>query len=484
MKAILRKVWGALTAYPRSYDDYIGFGRWLVYKKLLVLLGCALLLLAGFGAWWLLRPEEPFTLPVFYELDDRLKTFSGEAVLVDEQREVVYRGQVLNGLPSGQGRRFQPPGERLVYEGDFSGGRYDGLGKLYQDGELVYQGEFCEGDFSGSGTLYQGEELLYQGGFAHGLYSGSGSLFQKGRLVYRGGFLENLYHGEGTLYGADGAAVYTGGFAYGQFEGEGTRFDPSGRAVYQGGFRNGLYDGTGCLYAEDGRLSFQGSFVQGIPDRFGSLYNAQGQLLYEGNIREGKPDFLELLGLPIPEVCERVRELPVLYYGGGYVGYLYQELGFACISRYDYTGFRTLAPADLYPGLTGEEGPPEPDSPSLFAQPADNLVANTLLVTGAQFFMQVPDRGVLLEQPEMTGFAAFLESRLAGIDDPLRWEDSPARTVQRGDHLYEVVDLPERAEYNGVRRFRNGISYLYREQESSKGGVPGVIFLEKARVGG
>lgn len=484
MKTALQKIWSALTAYPRSYDDYIGFGRWLVYKKLLVLIGCALLLFLGIAAWWLFRPEEPFTLPVFYELSDQLKPFSGEAILVDEQKKVVYRGQIADGLPSGRGRQFQPPDETLVYEGDFSGGRYDGLGKLYQDGALVYEGEFREGRFSGSGTLYRDGEIHYQGQFAHGLYSGSGSLFQKGDLSYRGGFLEGLYHGEGVLYGADGSAVYAGGFAYGKFEGEGTAFDPSGRPVYQGGFRNGLYDGPGSLYSEDGRLTFQGTFIQGVPDRFGSLYNAQGQLLYTGNIREGRPDLLGLLGLPISEICERVRELPVIYYGSGYVGYLYQELGFACISRYDYTGFRALGPADLYPDLTGAGEASEPDSPSLFAQPADNLVANTLLVTGMQFFSQVPDRGVLLEQPELTGFSAFLASRLAGISDPLRWEDSPARTVRRGDHLYEVEGLPEQVEYNGVRRFRNGVSYLYREQEVSKGGVPGMIFLEKSRIGG
>ena len=42
--SLLKKVWAVLTKYPDSWEDYIPIGRWMIYKRLPVLLLLAALL--------------------------------------------------------------------------------------------------------------------------------------------------------------------------------------------------------------------------------------------------------------------------------------------------------------------------------------------------------------------------------------------------------------------------------------------------------
>ena len=524
MFATLANLLRALLPQPQTYEDYYTVNGWLIYKKLVPILLCVVLLLVlvlGFYLVDLFRTEDTdLSIPVFYIQDEALKKFSGEAILVDADREVLYQGQVVQGKRLGEGVAFSPSDQTVVYEGEFLDDCYSGKGKQYRLNQLVYEGSFLEGLYSGEGTLYASPQIVrYQGQFAKGVYQGAGVLYHPDgkQILYEGSFAGGLYEGDGALYRADGSLLYTGGFRKGIYSGAGAEYSAQGEIIYAGEFKNGLRDGMGSLYHEDGiRLTFAGQFVKGVPARTGSLFNRQGQLLFSGAIYDGQADYLSLLGLPITEIGKQVSELPVIYYGSGYVGYLYRELGFALICRYDYTAEVSLAADSFYDRLLSSyaagsdygigggginsqaaedftAAPPDaaasssgvPAGTELFASPEDNLVADTMLVVGSRLWAQIPQaQGVAVEKSEQTGLEAFMESRVASIENPAVLLESEPVVLRRGDHLYEVVDMESTVPYDGVGHYQDTISFYYRAASLEKGAIPAVVLCSKARFGG
>ena len=69
--SLLKKVWAVLTKYPDSWEDYIPIGRWMIYKRLPVLLLLAALL--AVVIFWHLKPG-PVEIPVFEETEAALKS--------------------------------------------------------------------------------------------------------------------------------------------------------------------------------------------------------------------------------------------------------------------------------------------------------------------------------------------------------------------------------------------------------------------------
>lgn len=484
MKEFFGKLWASITACPTSLGDYVGVGRWLIYKKFLVVVSVIAVLAVGVLIWWLARgsePEKPFEIPVFYYYEDRLKVFSGEAILLNEADEVVYRGQISAGLRNGRGKELSSPDETVVYDGDFLGGFYSGRGKLYHYGILLYEGDFVNGLYDGSGRVYKGDKLLYDGQFVEGKYRGDGILYDGSKTLYEGEFLNGLYDGAGVLYEKGGMALYTGGFSKGKYSGSGILTTPDGDTIYEGGFLNGLYEGEGSLYSDGGvRLLLKGVFLKGNFDRNGSIYNTQGQLLYSGNIYGGGVDYIGLLGLSAVAVLEQVKELPIIYYSDGCVGYLYRELGFAAVMRYDYAKVSGIVPNE-----EATEEAISANSSELFWSRSDNLVINTLLIEGARLYEQVPmKKGTSVRKAKLTGFEAFMESRLGGDDNYAYLGALAAQVLQRGDHLYEITGLSEEVDYNGVGFFQSDVYYYYRKEMVDKDGFPGVIISEKAKYGG
>lgn len=491
---LLKKLWALLTAYPDSWDDYYPLGhRWLVYKRLPFLLG----ILLAVALIWLLRPSAPQKIPEFFVDDPALKQYSGQAILKTPDGGVIYRGQVAMGLRSGYGVELSTDGadERTAYEGGFLQGRYHGEGTLYSpNGEKLYEGAFQNGLYDGPGALYAAGKALYRGQFAQGLYNGLGTLYQGEEKLYEGSFLDGRYDGEGTLYGKDGELIYTGGFRRGGYDGQGVELSPDGEKLYEGGFRNGLRDGEGTLYSGK-RFRFQGVFTGGEPGPSGSLYNGQGQMLYSGPAYRGQPDYLALLGMPLAEMQTCVKEVPSIYYDQDEAGFLYRELGFAALARYDYSALDPTPSGGMPPILGGDgvQATPEPApfqqmleqgfDTSLFSAPEDNLVAGTILVEGARLSGQIPADVIPVSGRAQSPFEAFMMSRVAGIADPMAMARFPAQAMKRGDHLYEVSGLSEIApgQLDGI--FRETIYYLWEAGAAQKG-TPPVILCSKAKFGG
>ncbi|WP_411676827.1 MORN repeat-containing protein [Caproicibacter sp.] len=515
MKKLLKALWKKIVAYPTSWKDYVTVGRWMIYKKLLIIVSVLIPVLAVALICFFSR-QPAGAVPVFRESDAKLKLYSGQAVvLMNQGNQKIYAGQVAAGKYSGSGQLYSPSDGTLIYSGDFSEGKYSGQGSLYNGKQLLYEGGFLNGLYSGSGTLYSGSNVLYSGQFANGAYDGTGTLYEGKNILYSGQFAGGAYNGEGTLYAngvkryeggfknglysgqgflyTQGKLIYTGSFAQGKRDGQGVQTTPDGVKVYEGAFRNDCYDGEGKLYSGGGaRLQFEGNFIQGKPGPSGSIYNARGQLLYSGAVYEGSVDYLSLLGIPVSTLQTEVKEVPEIYYGSGFVGYLYPELGFAFLTKYNYSADVPQNPEP--PPLSGSEstasnplssGAIGGKDTSLFAKPEDNLVVNTLLVEERFFSLQMPEN----ESPSavknnITGFEELMESRLARISYSSFRQCYQPRTAVRGDHLFEAPDLPETVEFTGKSFDQNEITYFYRTSDCTKDGVPWVIFCEKDKKNG
>ena len=476
---LLKKAWAVLTKYPDSWDDYIPIGRWMIYKRLPVLLLLAALLAAGI--LWHRKPE-PDPIPQFEETEAAFKSYSGPAVITQEGL-TVYQGQVEKGLRSGLGSEYSGPEGTLIYEGGFLQNQYHGSGKLYEKGSLLYEGGFQQGFYEGEGTLYEKGETLYQGHFSKGIYYGYGVLFAKGQKIYEGSFFNGLYDGAGTLY--DGERVlYTGSFAKGKYEGQGIEFTPEGAKQYEGAFRAGKYDGSGILYREN-HFQFQGTFVEGMAGPFGSIYNAQGQLLYTGPARQGQVDYPVLPGLPFAKIREYVQEVPTIYYRQGKAGFLYRELGFAALIRYDNASLRQALPVIGGGGFPADvmEGMAETDTDIfLFYSPGDDLTVEQIMVEGNRLAGLLPE-GVTALPMAMDGLEAFLVSRLASISNPAVLLEFPAWGRKRGGSLYEVADLPDQDWGQWVGIYQDTLYYFWPAGGLEKGAAPAIL-IGKAKFSG
>lgn len=509
MKKLLQKLWKTIVAYPTSWNDYVPVGRWLIYKKLLILL-VVIILSAGFVVIFLFCFRQPAsTIPVFHESDEKLRVYSGQAiVLMDHSNQKIYTGQIAAGKYSGNGQLYSPSdglliysgdfseekysgqgnlysGKQLLYEGSFLNGYYNGNGILYSGSDVLYSGQFANGFYDGTGTLYDGKNTLYSGQFSNGIYSGKGTLYQSGVKLYEGGFDNGLYSGQGFLY-AKGKLVYTGSFVQGKKDGQGVQTSPDGTKIYEGSFHNDFYDGQGKLYSSSGtRLQFSGNFIQGKPGPSGSLYDAHGQLLYTGAIYEGSVDYLSLLGIPVSALQAEVKEVPLIYYGSGYVGFLYQQLGFAFITKYDYSAnAASTAPSsslESSAASTVSSASSSESGVSLFAKAADNLVVNTLLVNEQDFSLQMPVGNFpSVSKSGISGFEELMESNLARIRNASFRPNYQPHIEIRGDHLFEAMMLPNTSGFVGKCFSQDEITYFYRTSDCTKDGTPWVIFCEKS----
>ncbi len=355
---------------PTKREDFVETRRLFIAKSFLVYLviGAAVLGLIGYFVVWPWMVSKFFTAHL-YKQDKVVEAYNGKVVLYydnqkeapmvqgrlqegmlqgagkafDEQGRVLYEGTFANGLYDGQGSLYQEG--VLVYEGEFAAGLYEGRGKLYEDGQLVYEGGFAGGLRNGTGTAYSNEKPIYKGTFADDLYEGEGSEFyQDGTLKYRGGFAQGLYAGAGAGYYENGQMEYKGEYLGGQYEQNGTLYAKDGRRIYEGGFHAGLYQGDGILRTDrdwlikgsfeagapvgdveitrdNGKLYYTGQVAGLLPDGEGTLYASNGVAIYRGVMRRGVADIGALLNKPVEEVRTVFADASLIETGGKKAGF-------------------------------------------------------------------------------------------------------------------------------------------------------------------
>ena len=144
----------------------------------------------------------------------------------DRRRQFWYTGRRRMEYPNGD-----------VYDGNWSGGKYDGKGIF----------------LSQSGYRYEG---IWRGGKRHG----AGRETLPDGMVYDGEFVDNARHGRGVLkwpkgVGGGGEGEYIGEFQEGKRGGRGRQVwrDGDGKLyVYEGDWEDDLMHGQGTIW-EDGR---------------------------------------------------------------------------------------------------------------------------------------------------------------------------------------------------------------------------------------
>ncbi|XP_044919507.1 MORN repeat-containing protein 1 isoform X8 [Mustela putorius furo] len=178
------------------------------------------------------------------------------------------------------------PNPFFRYDGEWSGGRMHGQGKLlFKDGSY-YEGEFVDGEITGegcrlwasSGDTYSGQFVLgepqgyglmkykagghYEGELTHGLREGHGHLVDQDGQAYWGSFHNNKRHGQGHMVFRNGDK-YEGDWVRDQRQGHGVLFRADG-STYKGQWHGDVFSGLGQLTHCSGAV-YRGMWINGRP---------------------------------------------------------------------------------------------------------------------------------------------------------------------------------------------------------------------------
>ncbi len=157
----------------------------------------------------------------------------------------VYEGEWKNGSPNGHGKWREKNANNSNYEGDFVDGLFDGYGVKKWDCNIhYYKGEWKQGRYHGKGICcaYDG---TWDGEWVNGHINGNGSFTSKKGWVFTGKAIEHWeIEGMGTITFPNGD-IYVGevGSSYDSManlsmHGEGT-YTYSDGSTYQGRFHYG-----------------------------------------------------------------------------------------------------------------------------------------------------------------------------------------------------------------------------------------------------
>lgn len=339
---INKKIREILNVKPKSREDYVTVGIFWISKKLLyflILASCAGVFI--YFTWF--APQVADTVSstnvvttTYYDYDDMdLSAFSGKANIRAANGEVVYTGDIADGVCTGMGTLWN------------------------QDGVLIYEGAFENNAYAGAGTIYySNKQAKYKGNFINSQFSGSGQLFyEDGTIAYEGNFENGMYSGAGTLY------------------------DEKGNMLYTGNFVNGNYSGSGTLYYENGVKEYEGEFYIGKMQGAGTYYSSTGKQLFTGNFAKDEIQYESLLDTTMDTVLTMCSEAPKIYYSSGTTCFVFEKLGIAletdCIVAMKKQETDSEEGSDWYLPDSGEEEElPEQGEDTVTVEFADDTTAD------------------------------------------------------------------------------------------------------------
>ena len=171
---------------------------------------------------------------------------SKEYAITDEDYpDYYYEGQLKKNKPDGDGILENGSSGLDIYIGEFSKGKYDGLGmecicETPSEYE-VYIGEYKDGKKNGYGFHTLGNSYYAVGDFKKDKLDGTASVYMDGILRYEGELRKGKASGKGKSYYESGKLMYEGEFKNGDFNGKGTKYDEDGNEVYSGKWKDGDY---------------------------------------------------------------------------------------------------------------------------------------------------------------------------------------------------------------------------------------------------
>ena len=201
------------------------------------------------------------------------KYISGKYLYEDGK---YYEGELKNNIPNGRGIKYLSNG-KIIYEGDFIDGKFQGNGKyIYDNGEL-YLGQWKNGFRNGKGTYcYKNGNIMYIGDWINDKYEGTGRYILENGEFYVGQWKNGFRNGKGTYCYNNGNIMYVGDWVNDKYEGTGKYIWENGE-FYIGQWKNGLKHGKGTLYFKDGNVMYEGYYINDsaarIKEEFDSLVN-------------------------------------------------------------------------------------------------------------------------------------------------------------------------------------------------------------------
>ncbi len=203
-----------------------------------------------------------------------------QGVLVEGEIELdegIYTGQLLDGIPSGEGTWEHPDGSN--YEGHWQEGLAHGYGIMVWPSGDKYEGQWQEDEIHGEGTYISVDGTRYEGSWVNDMRHGHGVITWPSGDSYEGEWRGDLINGKGTMRWNDGR-LYVGTFSDNMRHGEGKMSYPDG-AVYNGEWQNDIKEGFGTFTFPGGEI-FEGEFSN-------DQMHGQGKIIY--------PDSTELTGI-------------------------------------------------------------------------------------------------------------------------------------------------------------------------------------------
>ncbi len=174
----------------------------------------------------------------------------------------LYLGKKKKSLPNGFGMLVR---NDTLFMGKFKEGKlHEGEVGIYTIAEHVaipvFTGIYRKGKPQGLGCIYENGNLLYSGSIKNGLKHGLGKDYVDGVLSFDGAYKKGLRDGVGREY-KKGILSYEGEWCKGVRDGYGIAYNERGVIIYDGDWENDLYDGHGKLY-ENGQC-VEGKWSEG-----------------------------------------------------------------------------------------------------------------------------------------------------------------------------------------------------------------------------
>ncbi len=187
-----------------------------------------------------------------------------------EYSDGIYKGQIVNKIPNGDGVYVFSNGAR--YDGEFRNGVAHGRGVYISGNDTRYEGVFR------NGSIVRGTIQFPDGGSYEGTFS------QKGQ---NNGKPSSRPSGQGTFEFANGD-VYQGEFFAGQPFGNGTLRRSNG-TVCRGEFYNQNLNANNAVCEFPNGATYRGELKGGVPhDNNGVLIGPRGER-FQGRFRDGQP---------------------------------------------------------------------------------------------------------------------------------------------------------------------------------------------------
>ena len=214
----------------------------------------------------------------YYEGDFSMGSIEGNGIYFSKKEKYKYIGQFKHNKFHGKGKIINENNE-LVYEGDYLEGYKHGFGKLIFEDKSYYEGNFFHNNLNGKGKFFFKSGKSYHGNWKNNTMDGKGIFIWENKDKYKGEYKNNMRDGNGVY--SFGCNLYDGGWVSGMMHGEGTLLYEGLRIV--GKFRFGkileIIEGK-CVnkeltekYTMDSKINFkfEDTFKETIDSKISSI---------------------------------------------------------------------------------------------------------------------------------------------------------------------------------------------------------------------